>query len=111
MDIRPIDANELAKEIDGWSNRLNPGFYRSDLIVRDALVCVQDYIAEASTLDYAPVRHGKWIEPDYVYFGAKQYVCNQCKDDEFWADRYTNVKDNYCPNCGALMDGKENAHV
>ena len=22
------------------------------------------------------VRHGQWIEPDYVYFGAKRFVCS-----------------------------------
>lgn len=49
------------------------------------------------------VRRGKWIEPDYVYFGAKQYICDQCKDDEFWQERYVNYKDNFCPNCGADM--------
>ena len=53
------------------------------------------------------VRHGRWIEPDYVYFGAKQYICDQCKDDEYWKKRYHNYKENYCPHCGAKMDGEK----
>lgn len=55
--MRPIDADALENKIKGWKNRLNPRFYRSDFITKDALVCVQEYISDAPTLDYAP----KWI--------------------------------------------------
>lgn len=54
--------------------------------------------------DVAPVRHGRWIDPPWTYFGAKQYVCDQCKDDGFWHKRVQHFKDNYCPNCGVKMD-------
>jgi hypothetical protein len=69
--------------------------------VDDVLLDVFDGVP---AVDAEPVRHGRWIEPDYVYFGAKRYICNQCKDDEYWENRYHNYKENYCPNCGARMD-------
>ena len=60
----------------------------------------------------APVVHGRWIECDYVeYDGHSECIhypkaawkcsncCNAFKKELLW-------KDNYCPNCGARMDGE-----
>ena len=49
---------------------------------------------------YAPVRHGRWIEQEKYTFGV-MYDCSICGDrildnGHSW---------NYCPNCGAKMDG------
>ena len=46
-------------------------------------------------VEYAEVRHGRW---QYVPVGRLQ--CMECK-------HYIDVGDdkNYCPNCGAKMDG------
>ena len=50
--------------------------------------------------DVAPVRHGRWIEKEKYTFGI-MYDCSLCKN---------RILDNghpwnYCPNCGARMDG------
>ena len=45
--------------------------------------------------DVAPVRHGRW-EKEYGYY--KCLLCNSLDD----------FADNYCPNCGARMDGDGN---
>ena len=50
------------------------------------------------------VVHGEWLDAQYTYFGAKRYECSVCRDDEFWGKRYIEIKENYCPNCGAKMD-------
>lgn len=49
---------------------------------------------------YAPVRHGRWIEQEKYTFGV-MYDCSVCgnrilDNGHSW---------NYCPNCGAIMDG------
>ena len=49
---------------------------------------------------YAPVRHGRWIEQEEYTFGVF-YDCSICDcrildNGHSW---------NYCPNCGAKMDG------
>ena len=44
--------------------------------------------------DVAPVRRGRWI------YGNGYRSCPICHDG-----RRTIVMDNYCPNCGAKMDG------
>ena len=63
-------------------------------------------VANAPAADVVEVVHGEWLEVQYTYFGAKRYECSQCRDDEFWKKRYIEIKENYCPNCGAKMDGE-----
>ena len=46
--------------------------------------------------DVAPVRHGRWIDAR-EYCG--DYMCSNCEA------LYGTNKFNYCPNCGAKMDG------
>ena len=55
--------------------------------------------------DVAPVRHGRWIEPSRLYYGAKQYECSLCYSDTFWNKHCITEKYPHCPNCGAIMDG------
>ena len=59
--------------------------------------------------DVAPVRHGRWIEPPRLYYGAKQYECSLCYSDTFWNKHSITVKYPHCPNCGAKMDGDDHA--
>ena len=54
--------------------------------------------------DVAPVRHGRWIEPSRLYYGAKQYECSLCCSDTFWNKHSITVKYPHCPNCGATME-------
>ena len=58
------------------------------------------------TQDYVPVRHGYWKEYKYVYCDD-YYVCSEC--EESWVLNDGTPADNnmnYCPNCGARMDGE-----
>jgi len=53
-------------------------------------------------VDAEPVRHGRWVKglQSFVFpnkFG--NYMCSECEYD-VEKHRY-----NYCPNCGAKMDG------
>lgn len=50
------------------------------------------------------VRHGRWIEPSRLYYGAKQYECSLCYSDTFWNKHSITEKYPHCPNCGAKMD-------
>ena len=45
---------------------------------------------------FVPVRHGRWIDAR-EYCG--DYMCSNCEA------LYGTNKFNYCPNCGAKMDG------
>ena len=59
------------------------------------------------TSDVAQVRHGRWVEPQRLYYGAKQYECSLCYSDTFWKKHSITEKYPCCPNCGAIMDGKQ----
>ena len=53
--------------------------------------------------DVAPVRHGRWIDGDPY--------CPICRKDKFRgldADVWSDWQPDYCPNCGAKMDGELN---
>ena len=58
----------------------------------------QRVILDAPVADVVEVRHGRWlcVDTDTEQF----FLCNRCKKKEYW-------ESNYCPNCGAIMDGDE----
>ena len=89
---------------------------------------VDQYITEAPAADVELVRHGRWIlqanneRTNYRWNVTAE--CSECCDEikEIWAGFFHNVPDwlardvalesaksvklsNYCPNCGAKMDG------
>lgn len=47
------------------------------------------------TADVQPVVHGKWSR---LSFGVTAQICSVCEN-------LASIKFNYCPNCGARMDG------
>ena len=63
-----------------------------------------DCIRYMDAADVAPVRHGRWIEPSRLYYGAKQYECSLCYSDTFWKKHSITEKYPHCPNCGCRMD-------
>ena len=92
--MRPIDADR-ALEIVRDQGIAHPNAYHltnyATLILR-----------EAPTIDVAPVRHGRWISVPHKL----ARICSVCNRDEPYkfADINADVYD-YCPNCGAKMDG------
>lgn len=60
---------------------------------------VFDTIDNFPTADVAPVHHGHWVECNY----GLTFECSECK----YPTEYSLT--DYCPNCGAKMDGENNA--
>lgn len=88
---RLIDAIELMKAIRnfrwiGVPNTLKLMFDYLKIIIRDQ-----------PTVDAVEVVHGRWIEK------IGRAKCSVCLD-ECWADSAMDY--NFCPNCGAKMDGE-----
>ena len=54
-------------------------------------------ISDMPAADVAPVRHGRWVPFHSSHAGEIQY-CSVCDIGCTW-------KPDYCPNCGAKMDG------
>ena len=87
---RLIDANDLWVDI-----MMLP--HNGDMISSEE---VEQAIKDAPTVDAVEVVHGRWItdEKGVIY-------CEKCRH----IDDYASVH-NYCPNCGAKMDGDGNGN-
>ena len=69
------------------------------------LPVIRQNIMDIPAADVAQVRHGRWISVPHKL----ARVCSVCNRDEPYkfADIDADVYD-YCPNCGAKMDGELN---
>ena len=101
---RLIDADALKKEIVDFKLNLHPQNQDYGTGYFSALSVVEGMLAYAPTVDAVPVVHGRW-----EWLGPYRYnddgmigTCSICKE------RLRIFEHNYCPNCGANMDGGEN---
>ena len=63
-------------------------------------------VSDAPSADVAPVVHGRWIERQTAHaIGGISAKCSVCTKSV----QYLGNPLNYCPNCGAKMDGGDNA--
>lgn len=53
--------------------------------------------------DVVPVVHGRWLHSGYVDH-LEVVKCSECNHEAFAIALYV-CDGNYCPNCGARMDG------
>lgn len=90
---RYIDADVLLNNTDGLEHVKWSQEYGHVVLVCD--------IVYSPTLDVQEVKHGKWIWQGSISEGC--WVCSEC-EHKFYQG-YGN--ENYCPHCGAKMDGKE----
>ena len=63
------------------------------------------FVEDVPVADVAPVVHGRWInvypdiEPNPLFMYG---ICSNCGFEQGLSDKL-----NYCPNCGAKMDGSK----
>ena len=89
--MRLIDADALAK--NGWV--LERHGVSNTLIERMS-------IADVPTIGAEPVKHGRW-----EFKHPNGWACSECGEWGLMIDNRGICKSNYCPNCGAKMDGGE----
>lgn len=89
---RLIDANALIRR-----------FKVRGCFKKDMLGCmVAKIINTAPTVDAVEVVHGHWYwKPDNDRERSWTLTCSVCESQEGTSESY-----NYCPNCGAKMDGE-----
>lgn len=88
-DIERSAAIEAAKH--AWAKGLEPS----------------QYIEALPAADVAPVVHGRWIHSRYEDCSEQFELvkCSQCNHEAYAMALYVHGG-NYCPNCGAKMDGE-----
>lgn len=90
-----IDREKLLAKID-------EAFFETDPDGKEQIGVLKcrAIIRKIPAADVAPVVHGRWIADGDGYHWT--YNCSICA----WKDGYPfNERHNYCPNCGARMDG------
>ena len=85
--MRLIDADELKKEL-------------KDMDIVLANHNVEDWIDEQPTVEAEPVRHGKWVNKNWNWY------CSECDKPGYKGHIPAEPDLDYCPNCGAKMDGE-----
>lgn len=93
---RLIDANALLKKLR--KNR-KPGYGYATATV-----------GEMPTVDAVEVVHGEWSRLEDDYCGLIALVCSKCNREYWFEDEPPMKIYNYCPNCGAKMDGDGNGN-
>ena len=98
--MRPIDADVLVSDIESARNMFFHSPYER-MSHEDRIEFALNMVEDVPTLDYAPIRHGEWVTKPDGFIPADIY-CSEC------GKRYNFFYNpNYCPNCGARMDGKD----
>lgn len=61
-----------------------------------------EMIKDATPVDAVKVEHGRWISDE----GDVLFHCSECETQISTSWDYDDLHWNYCPNCGAKMDGE-----
>jgi len=96
--VKYIDR-EMAIEICDWYEHT---FAECEYAIRP----IADDLKKLPVADVRPVRHGQWIHDGLDFPHGNDWIhCSEC------GKRGINVPadlTDYCPNCGARMDGEQN---
>lgn len=105
MAKRFIDAEELELEYYDLS-------IHGTIAVKSVLPIFADLLEKQPTADVVEIRHGHWeVCSDEYEICASEFVCSVCKESfcssELTDEQFFEMMQ-YCPHCGARMDGDEN---
>ena len=89
---------EIEEYIEEYSDLDENGYHNLKWCAMEE---ARDVLSMLPAVDAVPVVHGRWIDiPDKSEWDQK--MCSVCGD-------YFCCQNNYCPACGAKMDGEANA--
>ena len=98
---REVVIEKCNKLLDNADSCPNPYVLEGVQIVRDLVLIEEE--TRVPSADVKPIVHGEWIpkEIEYPMFGCLitiAYTCSSCGTTHKY-------QTNYCPYCGAKMDG------
>ena len=106
MTMRLIDANKLINIVNEMPIvSTEPGWFKAAVLLA---------IVGAPTIEFAPMGHGRWIKLSEAFESDQKGRWVQLREALEWDRKECSVcgercyfPGNYCPNCGAKMDGGE----
>lgn len=90
----------MARAIDA-ENTMNKLLYGDAYISEELAEYIKQVFDEQPTIEAEPMKHGKWIEINAAH--ADYLACSVCKSEY---GGYSAADFDYCPHCGARMDGE-----
>ena len=95
---KAVSLHDIYRVIAGHS------YYHGDRILA-ALSCIAEgkEVNPVRSADVVPVVHGRWLHSGYTDH-LEVVKCSECNHEAFAISLYV-CDGNYCPNCGARMDG------
>ena len=111
VEPRPINAYELAEQV---RNSMDYNPHKDLKIARNHRLEHEHFlrlIAAEPTLD--PVKHAQWIDIYGGKYANPRYACSSCGGKALWDNvqdellswHEVQVLSDFCPHCGAKMDG------
>ena len=91
-----IDKNDLREYISGYIKSCNGKPTYTDI---DAMVGIISLLEQMPAADVQPIRCGRWVTVRVD--GDSETICNNCYEN-------TIMRTDFCPHCGARMDGEQN---
>lgn len=100
--MRLIDETELKEWVENWfyQHKYYHPYSKSNSIPCSELY---DILERLPTIDAVEVKHGEWIATRVEVDGSR-FTGERCSRCGWWKSMGIY---NYCPNCGAKMDGGE----
>ncbi len=103
--MQKVLKNDLQQCISSFERMKKGGVGIADELVYQTCKRALEYIEK---LDALPVKHGKWIKDESEY--SIRIYCSVCGEDaacerNSWGYPIEYFDTDYCPNCGAKMDG------
>ena len=102
--------NDLQQCINSFERMKHGGIGIADECVEDTCKRALKYIdaLEAKLAESAPVRHGEWVSEETAVTCT---ACGRSYDTDFEAKRNVILSFDFCPSCGAKMDGDSNVEL
>lgn len=79
--------------------------YQGDPLLRHLYCTLLDVLPKTEVAEAAPVVCAKWIRMD-AHIGMEQFKCSLCRSEYYVPTCMNEPMYDYCPNCGAKMDGE-----
>ena len=101
---RAVDADDVIRTAKGISmTELFPNWKELSSETRNAIGVYGQFwktlLEDIPTIEAEPVKHGKWEEMRNAYGELEGWIHAEC-------GREVKCMENFCPNCGARMDGE-----
>lgn len=106
--MRLIDADDVLDSIENWKRKVLYYHPHTKKFSTIPLSEVLSFLGDSPTIDAVPVKHGEWVDGKRMSLDGTFYWFRECSLCGYEREDDNEEKDtNYCPKCGARMDGGE----